>query len=55
MDWQGQITETEMELEMKNRDEIRKWKMEDANERLNNENGKTRWNGKLAVNASLTQ
>ena len=31
-----------MELEMENRDEIRKWKMEDANERWNNGNGKTR-------------
>ena len=30
----------EMELEMENRDEIRKQKMEDANERWNNGNGK---------------
>ena len=30
----------EMELEMENRDEIRKWKMEDMNERWNNGNEK---------------
>ena len=61
MDRQGQITEMETELEMENRDEIRKsrWnkKMEDGRceQEMNNGNRKTRWNGKLAGNASLTQ